>query len=220
MNFAAIILCAGSSLRFGDEKKEFQKLKDDKSIIYMATLPFVQLKYFKKIIIVYKEGELELLKEALEELSEVVSFTEGSDSRQGSVYNALLELKMSNTDFVCIHDGARPFVTKDIIIDNLAVAKVFNSAISATMTTDTIKRINSFGVIEEHIKRDGLINAHTPQSFSYEDLLYAHEQALVEDKKYTDDSEIFADYISKVAVSKGDAKNIKITYRRDLNENR
>lgn len=219
MNCSVIITSAGKSSRFSDkEKKEFSKFKD-KSVLYYSTLNFVNLKYYSNIIITYPKDLLQETKDALFELSNSVLFIEGGSTRQESVFNGLKALEDKDVDIVTIHDGCRPFVTPEIIIDNLAVCNVFNSSTTATMTTDTIKRINTFGIIEEHIPRLGLVNVQTPQSFNYSLLLQAHKSLEHSDKTYTDDTEIYSDFTGdKVAISMGSKKNIKITYKEDLDD--
>ncbi len=213
----AIITNGGNSTRFdSDIKKEFHKFKD-KSILYYSVLPFTKLKFYKHIVVTYPENLLRETKESLYELKDRVIYVQGSDTRQKSVYNGLLELKKYNLDIVSIHDGCRCFITEPLIIDNLAVCKVFGSSTTATMTTDTIKRINTFGVIIEHIKRSGLVNVQTPQSFNFQEILEAHEKASKSDKEYTDDTEIYSDYTNKqVAISMGSVKNKKITFIEDI----
>ena len=140
---------------------------------------------------------------------------EGSDTRQKSVYNGLLA-ENGNPDIVLIHDGARPFVSCQVILEALEAAEAFGASVPGVTPTDTQKEIDADGFISRHLVRSSLTAVQTPQCFRFKELLEAHGRAASDDREYTDDTEIWGAYCGPVRVTKGDVNNIKITYPADL----
>jgi 2-C-methyl-D-erythritol 4-phosphate cytidylyltransferase/2-C-methyl-D-erythritol 2,4-cyclodiphosphate synthase len=124
---------------------------------------------------------------------------------------------------VLIHDGARPFVTAELVRAVLHSAQQTGAAVPAIMSADTIKQAALTGersVITAHLKRADLRAVQTPQGFAYAPLLEAHQKARQEGKTYTDDSEIWHDYVGPVAVVDGSPANRKITTPEDFSASR
>ena len=148
-------------------------------------------------------------------MTEVVQIVEGSDTRQKSVYKGLLAV-LGNPDIVLIHDGARPFVSKAVILDALNAAIESGASVPGVTPTDTQKEIDDEGFIVRHLVRSNLVAVQTPQCFKFKELLEAHGRAATDGREYTDDTEIWGEYCGRVRVTKGDVNNIKITYPSDL----
>ena len=144
-----------------------------------------------------------------------VTVVEGSDTRQKSVYKGLLAVK-GQPDIVLIHDGARPFVSRELILEALEAAREFGASVPGVTPTDTQKEIDSEGFIVRHLKRSSLAAVQTPQCFQFAKLLEAHGRAAADGREYTDDTEIWGEYCGRVRVTRGDIRNIKITYPSDL----
>ena len=144
-----------------------------------------------------------------------LQIVEGSDTRQKSVYNGLLAVT-GNPDIVLIHDGARPFVSREVIMEALEAAVEFGASVPGMTPTDTQKEIDAQGFITRHLMRSSLTAVQTPQCFRFKELLEAHSKAAADNHEYTDDTEIWGAYCGRVRVTKGDVNNIKITYPSDL----
>ena len=144
-----------------------------------------------------------------------VQIVEGSDTRQKSVYNGLLAVH-GNPDIVLIHDGARPFVSEDLIRTTITATQEFGAAVPGLTPTDTQKEIDENGFIVRHLIRSSLSAVQTPQCFEFSKLLAAHERASLDKREYTDDTEIWGAYCGRVKVVPGEVNNIKITYPSDL----
>jgi 2-C-methyl-D-erythritol 4-phosphate cytidylyltransferase len=112
-----------------------------------------------------------------------------------------------------IHDGARPFLTPDLIKNGLKVADEFGAAVSAVPTRDTIKLAGSGNLIKETLQRDRLWAAQTPQIFSFDIISRAYENLTTE---VTDDAAAAERLGYKVHLYLGDNKNIKVTTPEDL----
>ena len=141
---------------------------------------------------------------------------EGGDTRQDSVRRAIEEIPVRGVlpDYVLIHDGARPWVTTDLIERTFAAAVRSGGAVPALRSHDAVKQIDSAGMICGHLDRNRVVGVQTPQIFRYPDILFAHRSA--RDTLYVDDTEIFMDWGGTVEAVSGDPANRKVTYRQDL----
>ncbi len=151
-----------------------------------------------------------------------VHLVPGGTDRQSSVRNALEYLEELGTEssFVAIHDGARPFASMGLIIRTLATASVVGGSVPGITIHDAVKRVDERGLIEEGVERRGLAIVQTPQIFRYPEILECHKKAASSDKLYVDDSEIYIDNGYQVAICDGEVDNIKITTLKDLENGR
>lgn len=151
-------------------------------------------------------------------------FVEGGQSRQASVCKALQalaenqdpEAEYQAPEIVLIHDGARPFVTEDIILQVVATTQNEGAAACGIPPVDTQKEINSQGFIVRHLNRDSLVAIQTPQGFHFKPLLQAHLMAAQDNFETTDDTAIWGTYVGPVKITPGSVDNKKITFPRDL----
>lgn len=221
---AIIITAAGSSTRIGGGiKKEYLPFKNGTVLSVCAETFLNACKDFEitDFIVTCPVGGVEACRAALDgvdchaPLALAMTVVEGSDTRQKSVYNGLLAVK-GNPDIVLIHDGARPFITKDVIVEAIDAACEYGASVPGVTPTDTQKEIDDQGFITRHLVRSSLTAVQTPQCFRFKELLEAHGKAATDGREYTDDTEIWGSYCGPVRVTKGDVNNIKITYPSDL----
>lgn len=223
--FAAIVTAAGSSNRFADvQKKEFVDIQGH-SVLYRSCLPFVELDNIVALFVTFKQGCKEQTCLALEDIFNrpkvPVFLVEGGETRQESVYNALKELyslnNRLNVNCVGIHDGARPFVSQQIITDTVLAALKVGGGIPVVNVVDTLVKTDSDGLISENIVRDSVFAVQTPQTFLFPQIYEAHEKARAcNETQFTDDAQIFFRFGGKVLTVKGDNNNIKITFAKDV----
>ena len=223
LKIALIIAAAGSSTRMGlGCKKEYLPL-DNGTVLSAAAKAFLKAAEIHSLTVtVPKNGKADAEKALFADpeihslLKDIhINYVQGGDTRQKSVYNALRSLSTSGADLVLIHDGARPFVTEQIIRDTIEAAAKFGAAVPGLTPVDTQKQIDSDGFIAQHLLRSSLSAVQTPQGFRYAELLQAHEKCLQDGREYTDDTEIWGKYAGRVKVVPGDSKNKKITYSED-----
>lgn len=137
----------------------------------------------------------------------------GGATRTESVYNAL---KSTCGDMILIHDGARPFVTKEQCAQVLECAKSHSAAVLAMPVTDTIT-VQRDGYMGDIPERKSLYAIQTPQVFDAKKLKYAYERAIAEGETFTDDGSLYSRYVSPVKIcAEGSAANKKLTYREDF----
>ena len=121
-----------------------------------------------------------------------------------------------NSGIVVVHDAVRPFVTERMIADVVKAARKHGAAIVAIPLRDTVKRVNSDGLIEETLSREKLWAAQTPQAFQRDILLRAHEQGETDGVDATDDAFLVERMGLSVSVVQGSFHNIKVTRPEDL----
>jgi len=153
-----------------------------------------------------------------------IFFVSGGPTRRASVYNALLFLESFHPSHVLIHDGARPWIKPELIERIVDAAIKFEAVIPTLPLTETPKELED-GFIKRHLRRGELCTAQTPQGFKFPEILKAHKKAEEREKaarvagevlEYTDDAEVWGEFIGKVAVIPGDPANRKVTYPEDL----
>jgi 2-C-methyl-D-erythritol 4-phosphate cytidylyltransferase len=140
-----------------------------------------------------------------------VTLCQGGARRQDSVKEGLRQIK--DCDSVMIHDGARPFLTLDLIEDGLKIVKETGTAVAAVPVKDTIKLADSKNLIDETLRRERLWAAQTPQIFNFDIITRAYENLTTE---VTDDSAAVERLGYKVKLYMGNYENIKVTTPEDL----
>ena len=204
-----------------DIPKQYLMLKD-KPVLAHSLLAFEESD-IDDIVIVCGQGYEEYIeKEFIEKysLKKVSKVCIGGQERFDSVFNGLKEC--SDADFVLIHDGARPYVTKEIINRNIADVTKYRAVVTAVKATDTVKIVNEEGFVSSTPDRKNVYIVQTPQSFEFSlafDCYKKYTDSIKDDQTVfaTDDAqvvELFSDV--RVKITEGDYSNIKITTMKDL----
>jgi len=139
----------------------------------------------------------------------------GGAERQDSVYAGLKALG-PRSDLVLIHDGARPFITPDLIERVVAETRGSRAAVAAIPVRDTIKEVGEDGRVLKTLTRDCLWEIQTPQGFHYSLILEAYEEAFRDGFYGTDDAALVERLGVEVKVVLGSRYNLKITTPEDL----
>jgi len=137
----------------------------------------------------------------------------GGRTRAESVRAGLTEVE-GCCEAVLVHDGARPFVTGDLV-SRVARAGVDGAVVPVLPLSDTVKVLDRGGWVVETPARDGLFAAQTPQGFPIEDLIRAHS-VIDGDAALTDDALACERLGLPVATVPGEPRNFKITTAEDL----
>ena len=210
---SAIIPAAGSGKRFG-EKKQLKELSG-RPLIHYTLIPFLESSAINNIIIAAQKKDLDKIASIVDsiESEKKVSIIEGGDTRQNSIYNALAQIN-SNTEYVCIHDAARPFVTKHLIEKLIDTLKTCDAVIVGNKSTDTLKEYSDGNVLRT-IDRKKIWNVQTPQAFIKEVIVNAYELAKKQNIVATDDSSLVEQAGYKVKIINDSSINFKITTQED-----
>lgn len=209
MSAGAILLAAGRSERMGGNKMLFDILGRtvlERSFEALCSCPGID-----EIVLVASEETLapcEALAAASIKPAKVVL---GGDRRQDSVLNGLRAI--SRCQIAVIHDGARPFVTQDMLLESIRSAREYGSGVAAIPVTDTIKFAPN-GIVEKTVDRTNLFRMQTPQTFRLQEILAAYEAHIGED--VTDDAALFSAAGHEVRLIAGSEDNIKLTLPEDL----
>lgn len=206
---SAIICAAGSGQRAGFEKNKLLVPFLGANPLYYTLKAFTGLA--DEIIVTASPRDAE-------EISAIAAAfggktVGGGATRTESVYNAL---KCVTGDIVLIHDGARPFVTREQIKEVITCVGQYGSGILAMPAVDTIA-VAEGGQIAAVPPRDKVYNIQTPQGFLTADIRAAYDRAIEDGGAFTDDGSVYSGYIKPARICpKGSAANRKLTFKEDF----
>ena len=208
----AIIVAAGKSQRMSGTDKIFAPLAGQ-PVLLRVLQPFIDCQDIDRIVVVLNNRNYDEGKELIVEQNweKEVAVCIGGRRRQDSVLAGLKLLR--DCDYVVIQDGARPFVTIDLIERGIDAAMESGAAVTAVPAIDTIKIADKDMIVKQTLERDGLWLCQTPQVFLYDVLIKAYREATTE---VTDDAQIVELAGGKVKLYPGSYDNIKITTPADL----
>ncbi|MBA2117541.1 2-C-methyl-D-erythritol 4-phosphate cytidylyltransferase [Bremerella alba] len=216
IKFSVILPAAGRSTRFGggELKKVYVSLLGQPVWLHCARRFAARPDVSDVVIVISPDDEpyfREQFADVCDELG--IQIVLGGETRTDSIANAVDALD-SSSEFIAIHDAARPG------IDDAMIDAVFNSAagsgaaILALPVPGTLKRVSIEGKIVENVPREGVWEAQTPQVFRRQLILEAYEKFRHEPA--TDDASLVQRLGHQVAVVRGAMKNLKITTKDDL----
>jgi 2-C-methyl-D-erythritol 4-phosphate cytidylyltransferase len=215
---ALILAAAGSGRRLG--------LGRPKAVAELAGIPlikrtvgrFTSVAGIEEAVIVAPPGFVPEFQTALVGLDWPgcqVRVVAGGATRPDSV-RCGIESLASNPKIVCIHDGARPFVTQATIEAVLRAAHTHGAATAASRPTDTVRE-DVEGATSRVLDRSKIWLVETPQAFSYSLVRLAHERARATGVRATDDASLVeACGGAAVVVVPSTGVNLKITHPQDL----
>ena len=221
----AIVLAAGVGSRMKSEKaKQFLEVAGHE-VLYYSLRAFDEHPGVDSIVLVTKE---EFVEHCQKELAERYQFAKvrdiciGGKERYDSVYQGLSAIGAEGeNDIVLIHDGARPFVTAEMISASIACARECGACTVGVPAKDTIKIVDENQIGMATPARECLWQIQTPQSFDYKCLMKCYQKMM---KKrvdgalpVTDDTMVVEEYGEiRVKVIEGSYTNIKITTPEDM----
>lgn len=212
MQLSVVLLAGGSGKRMNSATpKQFLPLRGKPIISYSYEF-FCTLSYISEIIVVCHEDYRDFfpLPSHLP-----VRFALPGKERQDSVENGVKELR-SKEGLVCIHDGARPFISF-LNMDNLIKeAFAHNGAICAVKAKNTIKQVGPGNFIEKTLDRSLLWEMQTPQIVPIPKLLEGFKISKENNIPVTDDAQLVELTGTSVKLVEGSNFNIKITTNEDL----
>lgn len=217
---AAVILAAGKGTRMGTAvHKQYLELMG-KPLLYYSLSAF-ENSAIDEIILVTGKGEEEYCRREIVEFfgfQKVSAITAGGRERYHSVYAGLS--KLQGADYVLIHDGARPCVTKEIIEAALEGARNYGACVVGMPVKDTIKVADLQGFASGTPDRSTLWLIQTPQAFEQKLIAKAYEKLMESEssqKGITDDGMVVETMTDKkVKLIEGSYSNIKVTTPEDL----
>lgn len=216
--FVAILLMAGEGSRFGSALPKQLHHIGGKPIFLHTLAPFLQMDLWSKILLVCPPLWKEEIQRSLDTLPSIstIEIVSGGTTRQESSYLALKACP-TNTDYVVIHDGVRPFISLSILQQNIATVLDYKAVDTCIPSTDTLVHKTPDDLIRDIPDRQDFLRGQTPQSFSYPLLLEAHEQALKNGIiNSSDDCRLVLQLGHPIKIVAGEERNIKITTEFDM----
>ena len=210
---SAIIVAAGSSERMGFDK--LFALVSGKPVIAHTIAAFENTKCVDEIILVGRADSLGELKKLIGQPTKVQQIVAGGAERSDSV-RAGLEHVDPKSDYVAVHDAARPMITPEKITRVFEAARTSSAASLAEPINDTLKRADADLAVKESVDRSDIYGMQTPQVFERKLLEEAYE--LVAKKKISVTDEVSAVELlgHKIVLVPNYDFNFKVTYPRDL----
>lgn len=218
MKCTAIVLAAGKGSRMNSSvQKQFMEL-DGFPLLFYALRAFEQ-SCVDEVILVAGENETEYCRTQIVEkyqFHKVSRTVSGGSERYLSVYEGLRAVR--DTDIVLIHDGARPFVTDEIIERTVQAALTYGSGIAAVPAKDTVKLVDENRFAASTPPRDRVWMMQTPQAFVYQEIRAAYEKILAQQTpNVTDDAMVLELALHKpVKIVEGSYYNLKVTTPEDM----
>lgn len=225
MKTVAIILAAGSGSRMkSDVKKQYIDI-GGKPLIYYSLRAFEE-SVIDDIVLVVSRGDVDYVKKEIIQkyhFDKITAVVEGGLARYHSVRLGLQAADPA-CEYAFIHDGARPFVTKEIIMDALQAVRQYKACVVGVPAKDTVKIADDKGFAASTPNRDLVWTVQTPQVFSYKMILDLYQRLdrdegdmMAKGINITDDAMVVEYYTdTKVRLVMGAYDNIKITTPEDI----
>lgn len=225
MKTTAIVLAAGQGKRMGSHVAKQYLLLKGRPVLYYSLKCFEESS-IDQIILVTAKGQETYCKEEIVDrygFLKVTKIVEGGKERYHSVAKGL-DAAGEDCDYVFIHDGARPFVTPEMVENGLEEVKKYEACVFGMPVKDTIKISDEEGFARTTPKRETVWQIQTPQMFSYPIIKEAYDRLLIKEEELkkqgisiTDDAMVAEMLLNKkVKLVRGSYENIKLTTPEDL----
>lgn len=209
----AVIVAAGSASRMGGIDKVMAPLGGEPMIV-RTVRAFQNCDAISSIVIVTREDLIRPISGLCREMDKVAAVVAGGSSRQESVHLGLNALP-KGMKLAAVHDGARPFITWQVIDRVVRAANTYGAAAPAVPVKDTIKVVQG-GLVTETPDRATLQAVQTPQVFDFDLLRGALKKAQEDGAQVTDDCSAVERMGMKIKIVEGDERNLKVTTPMDL----
>ncbi len=221
MNSSVIIVAAGNSTRFkGEIPKQYVKINHE-PILNLTIKQFIdldQIRYIQPVINIKHE---KIYNDSIKNLMSLDNFKKilppcfGGSERSVSVKKGLMSIHKlkDNPNKVLIHDAARPFVSKQIILNVINKLEFYEAVLPCINIVDTVWKIEK-KVFKFLTNRSSYYRAQTPQGFNFKKIFEAHlknNETWAYDDIYLANKNKF-----KIAQILGSDFNMKITKPEDL----
>lgn len=219
----AVIFAGGSGIRMGAGiPKQFLEINGKPVIIHTLQL-FQYHGEIDKIYLSVLEDYIEYMQELVDDyrIKKVACILPGGETAQDSIYNALKKAESENPpdSIVLLHDGVRPFVSYEVISNNIEGVKKNGNAITCTSCYETILLSHSGETVESVPFRKDTFAAQAPQSFYLKDIIEAHETIRKRPERYenmVDACTIVRSLGKEAHMVPGNRGNIKVTTPEDV----
>ena len=212
---SAVIVAAGSAQRMGADKVMLEL--GCMPVLARTLLAFQNCDKIDEIIVVTRMEKVEEVASLCKKygVTKAGKVIRGGKTRMESALAGVSEVR-SNAKLIAIHDGARPFVTDEVIRRTVDAAAAYMSAVPVIRSTDTLKTIDEDGLIIGSVDREHTVRVQTPQVFNADLIKGALTKAVSDGLTLTDDCSAIEIMGIKTHTVDGDEDNIKLTTPRDI----
>jgi 2-C-methyl-D-erythritol 4-phosphate cytidylyltransferase len=209
-SLSAVVVAAGRSQRMGFDKL-LTPLAGRPLLLHTLDRLF-RTDAPREIVLVVRPGSEAEMQSLLAPLgrNESIRLVPGGAQRQDSVQNGLQAVS-ADSEFVMVHDAARPFVTKELIDTVLGAAKLSDAAVCGAPCSDSLKEVGEDGLVTRTIDRSQLWTVQTPQIFRTQLLRDAYRGALATGAIFTDDTAVVEAMGHPVRIVLYNGINLKVT---------
>ncbi|AKC71064.1 MULTISPECIES: 2-C-methyl-D-erythritol 4-phosphate cytidylyltransferase [Pandoraea] len=221
----AVIPCAGAGVRAGADVPKQYRSVGGRPMLHYALAAFDACSEFAQTVLVLAPDDNHFDGRRFGTLRFAVRRC-GGPSRHASVLGglqALTEFGAQDTDWVLVHDAARPGITPELIRTLVGALRDDPvGGILALPVADTLKREQppvekgKLAAIQATESRDGLWQAQTPQMFRLGMLRHALEDALAAGAEVTDEASAIERIGHAPKLVRGSLRNFKVTYPEDF----
>jgi len=214
---AAIIVAAGRGERAGGGVPKQYRAIAGEPMIRPTLSAFLNHPQIDLVLPVIHPGDDGIYRESIAGLAKLPPPVPGGATRQASVRAGLEALAASAPELVLIHDAARPFLSGDLINRAIAAGRAMRAAVPGIVIADTVKQIDSAGIVAATLDRSRLRIVQTPQAFAFDLILDAHRRAAAAGlESFTDDAALAEWAGHRVGVFDGETGNVKVTTNEDF----
>lgn len=216
-----LIVAAGRGERAGqaDGPKQYRRIGGE-SVLSRTVNSFARWPHARSIVIAIHQDDAELYRDCARHFAPTIPVTAvaGGTTRQISVLRGLEAFEGSDVSHVMIHDAVRPFFSLRLLdAIRLEFQAGERAVLPVTPVADTLKRGAQDGFCAGTVSREQLYAAQTPQSFDFGLILAGHRAAAASGlSDFTDDASIAEWQEIPVRLVEGDAENVKLTLKRDI----
>lgn len=215
MKAYVILLAAGKGLRAGlKQNKMFAQLAGWTPLEY-SLRACKKAGCFENAVIVCQECEMQKARRIAGRLFPHAIYAVGGVTRQESAYAGLRALP-ADADIVAIHDGARCFITPELIVRCVQSCEIYGSGVAGRRCTDTVKTIDAADYFVHTLNRDEIILVETPQVFRRAEIAEAYEAAFRDGFTGTDDAGLMERIGKPVRLVESREENFKLTIPHDF----
>ena len=206
MFYDVVIVASGKGQRANlGYNKAFYKMKDGRTVLECSASLFIEDEDCKNIIVVTNEEYIEQVFK-----NDKVICTIGGKERRNSVENGL---KLVQSEYVLIHDAARPFLNKLSLEELKKELETSGACILAKKATDTIKVVENNKIVKT-LDRNSIYMAETPQAFKSDLLKKCYKES--ENIIFTDDASLVESLGYEVSIVEDKFNNKKLTNEMDF----
>ena len=211
----AVVLAAGSAQRMGFDKMTV--MLDGIPVLIRAISAFEWSPLIEEIVVVTRADRLAEIADlcAQYQLRKVTAVVSGGKTRTESALAGVMALK-HDCALTAIHDGARPFVSQELIERCIQRASIQYAAVPVIKSVDTLREVDDNGTLTGILDREHVVRIQTPQIFLTDLIKGALTDAVQKEKSFTDDAAAMERMGTPIQSVEGDADNIKLTTPQDL----